>query len=201
MCAPLTVKVPPPPETMPDVVVPSPQLIVAAKSPAPLIVSVSVKVATSPLNTWLAFGLIVSPCPVRWSSSATAIDPLAVAWALSDGRVTLPLPVVLIGMDTPQVTPALLAAAAEPLVSRTADATFGMAEDGGFWLLGLRRPDRSLVTGIPGTAAGGAPAAGAGRLLLNRLASAGLRVALAPRLDIGVLSSQATGPVTVTRVP
>jgi len=53
-----------------------------------------------------------------------------IAWALADARVTLPLPVVLIGMDTPQVTPGLLAAAAEPLVSRSADATFGMAEDG-----------------------------------------------------------------------
>jgi len=32
---------------------------------------------------------------------------------------------------------------------------------------------------------GSAPAAGAGRVLLDRLASAGLRVALAPRLEIG----------------
>jgi glycosyltransferase A (GT-A) superfamily protein (DUF2064 family) len=72
-----------------------------------------------------------------------------IAWALSDARVTLPLPVVLIGMDTPQVTPELLAAAAEPLVSRTADATFGMAEDGGFWLLGLREVDPDLILGVP----------------------------------------------------
>ena len=43
-----------------------------------------------------------------------------IAWALADTRVTPPLPVVLIGMDTPQVTPELLAAAAEPLVSRSA---------------------------------------------------------------------------------
>src|SRR6185437_10780496 len=50
-----------------------------------------------------------------------------IAWALADARLTLPLPVVLIGMDTPQVTPGLLAAAAEPLVSRSADATFGLA--------------------------------------------------------------------------
>ena len=62
--------------------------------------------------------------------------------------MTLPLPVVLIGTDTPQVTPALLAAAAEPLVSRTADATFGMAEDGGFWLLGLRWVDPDLILGV-----------------------------------------------------
>ena len=72
-----------------------------------------------------------------------------IAWALADARVTLPLPVVLIGMDTPQVTPGLLAAAAEPLVSRTADATFGMAEDGGFWLLGLREVDPALILGVP----------------------------------------------------
>ena len=72
-----------------------------------------------------------------------------IAWALADARVTLPLPVVLIGMDTPQVTPELLAAAAEPLVSRTADATFGMAEDGGFWLLGLREVDPDLILGVP----------------------------------------------------
>ena len=72
-----------------------------------------------------------------------------IAWALADARVTLPLPVVLIGMDTPQVTPGLLAAAAEPLVSKTADATFGMAEDGGFWLLGLREVDPALILGVP----------------------------------------------------
>src|SRR5262249_60974756 len=28
-----------------------------------------------------------------------------IAWALADARVTLPLPVVLIGMDTPQAAP------------------------------------------------------------------------------------------------
>jgi glycosyltransferase A (GT-A) superfamily protein (DUF2064 family) len=77
-----------------------------------------------------------------------------IAWALADARVTLPLPVVLIGMDTPQVTPDLLAAAAGPLVSRSADATFGMAEDGGFWLLGLREVDPDLILGRPDVPAG-----------------------------------------------
>ena len=96
-----------------------------------------------------------------------------IAWALADARVALPLPVVLIGMDTPQVTPGLLAAAAEPLVSRSADATFGMAEDGGFWLLGLRevdppsswRPD--APAGHRGQAAGPAPAASRSRCCPN----------------------------------
>jgi hypothetical protein len=48
-------------------------------------------------------------------------------------------------------------------------------------LLGLPRPDRSLVVGIPAPHEAGGPG---GRLLLDRLASAGLRVALAPRLDV-----------------
>src|SRR5205814_1318901 len=99
-----------------------------------------------------------------------------IAWALSDARVTLPLPVVLIGMDTPQVTPELLAAAAEPLVSRTADATFGMAEDGGFWLLGLREVDPGLILGVPMSQPDTGPKQ------LARLEQAGLRVTMLPQL-------------------
>jgi rSAM/selenodomain-associated transferase 1 len=99
-----------------------------------------------------------------------------IAWALSDTRVTLPLPVVLIGMDTPQVTPALLAAAIEPLVSRTADATFGMAEDGGFWLLGLREVDPALILGVPMSQSD------TGSRQLARLEQAGLRVRMLPEL-------------------
>jgi uncharacterized protein len=99
-----------------------------------------------------------------------------IAWALSDARVTLPLPVVLIGMDTPQVTPELLAAAAEPLVSRTADATFGMAEDGGFWLLGLREVDPDLILGVPMSKGDTGPRQ------LARLERAGLRITMLPEL-------------------
>ena len=99
-----------------------------------------------------------------------------IAWALSDARVTLPLPVVLIGMDTPQVTPDLLAAAAEPLVARTADATFGLAEDGGFWLLGMRELDPGLILGVPMSQPDTGPRQ------LARLRQAGRRVHLLPEL-------------------
>jgi uncharacterized protein len=99
-----------------------------------------------------------------------------IAWALADTRVTLPLPVVLIGMDTPQVTPGLLAAAIEPLVSRAADATFGMAEDGGFWMLGLREVDPALILGVPMSQ----PDTGSRQLA--RLEQAGLRVQMLPEL-------------------
>ena len=99
-----------------------------------------------------------------------------IAWALADARASCPAPLVLIGMDTPQVTPALLAAAAGPLISGAADATFGLAEDGGFWLLGLRRLDPALVFGVPMSQ----PDTGAHQLA--RLHAAGLRVRMAPEL-------------------
>jgi glycosyltransferase A (GT-A) superfamily protein (DUF2064 family) len=86
------------------------------------------------------------------------------------------LPMVLIGMDTPQVTPELLAQAARPLVSRTADAVFGPAADGGYWLLGLRAPDPSLLVGVPMSRPD------TGRAQLGRLAAGGLRVAMLPEL-------------------
>ena len=56
-------------------------------------------------------------------------------------------PALLIGMDTPQVTPDLLT-----VDWQAADAVFGPAEDGGFWALGLRVPDPALLRGcqVPG---------------------------------------------------
>jgi len=57
-------------------------------------------------------------------------------------------PVVQIGMDTPQVTPALLADAAGQL--RPGRGVLGPAHDGGWWLLGLSRPAvAQVLTGIP----------------------------------------------------
>jgi uncharacterized protein len=120
-----------------------------------------------------------------------------VAGAFADAYAAAALPMLLVRADVGAVTPDMLADAAWSLVSGEADAAFGPAADGGFWLLGLQRPDRSLVAGLPDQAAGGA-----GRLLLDRLAAAGLRVALAPRLPAGPdPAGQDTGPVTVTRVP
>ena len=48
------------------------------------------------------------------------------------------LPVVQIGMDTPQVSADLLADCATALLST--DAVLGMARDGGWWVLGLTDP-------------------------------------------------------------
>jgi glycosyltransferase A (GT-A) superfamily protein (DUF2064 family) len=89
---------------------------------------------------------------------------------------------LLIRADTLDITPDMLADAARSLVSGEADAVYGPASDGGVWLLGLKRPDRSLVVGIPEPSPDNTVRPD--RLLLDRLASAGLRVALAPRREI-----------------
>ncbi|MEU5882142.1 TIGR04282 family arsenosugar biosynthesis glycosyltransferase [Spirillospora sp. NPDC047279] len=83
-------------------------------------------------------------------------------------------PLVLIGMDTPQVSLLLLQQAAHAL--RAHDAVYGPAEDGGFWLLGLRRPDAGLIRGVPMSRPD------TGRVQLGRLRAAGLSVALLPEL-------------------
>lgn len=53
-----------------------------------------------------------------------------------------PGPVVIVGTDIPQITPARIAAAFRALGG--ADAAVGPAEDGGYWLIGLRRSPRLL---------------------------------------------------------
>ncbi|WP_243869140.1 TIGR04282 family arsenosugar biosynthesis glycosyltransferase [Streptomyces liangshanensis] len=58
-------------------------------------------------------------------------------------------PAVLLGMDTPQVTPELLEPALAPDAWLGCDAWFGPAVDGGFWALGLAVPDPSLLLGVP----------------------------------------------------
>lgn len=92
-------------------------------------------------------------------------ERLAAAFAGCDG------PALLIGMDTPQVTPALLT-----VDFAGCDAYFGPAEDGGFWALGLAHPDPELLRGVPMST----PATGA--VQRARLAVAGLRVRDLPRL-------------------
>ena len=57
-------------------------------------------------------------------------------------------PALVIGTDSPQVEPGSIAAAFAALGS--ADAVFGPADDGGYWLIGLarRRPAPDLFSGV-----------------------------------------------------
>jgi hypothetical protein len=109
---------------------------------------------------WLPAGFDVVP-----QCGGPLDERLAAAFAAVRG------PALLIGMDTPQVTPALLT-----VDWSGADAWFGPAADGGFWALGLRVPDPALLRGVPMST----PDTGA--VQRARLLAAGLRVADLPQL-------------------
>jgi glycosyltransferase A (GT-A) superfamily protein (DUF2064 family) len=70
-------------------------------------------------------------------------ERLAGAFAAATG------PAFLVGMDTPQVTPALIEASASALAGPEVDAVLGRAEDGGYWAIGLVRPDERAFRGVP----------------------------------------------------
>jgi len=72
------------------------------------------------------------------------------AGAFADSGAT---PAVLVGMDTPQVTGGLLAAAVESLCEEGTDAVLGPASDGGYWAIGLRESDPRIFHGVPMSAA------------------------------------------------
>jgi len=93
---------------------------------------------------------------------------LAAAWAVAAGAG------VQIGMDTPQVTAGLLDDALAALDSTS--AALGLAADGGWWAIALRRPDRRVFAGLPMSTAGTGAAQHA------RLVALGLSVTELPTL-------------------
>jgi len=83
-------------------------------------------------------------------------------------------PTILIGMDTPQLRAADLAAAfAWP---DDVDVWFGPASDGGYWAIGMREPRGELIRGIPMSRDD------TGARQLARLHGADLRVGVLPTL-------------------
>jgi glycosyltransferase A (GT-A) superfamily protein (DUF2064 family) len=111
---------------------------------------------------WLPDGFEVVPqCPGGLD------ERLAHAFGLCEG------PALLVGMDTPQLTVELLGTGLE---LSEGEATFGPADDGGFWALGLAEPDPSLLRGVPMSV----PETGA--IQRHRLLRAGLAVRHLPVL-------------------
>lgn len=78
----------------------------------------------------------------------TGLLDARLAAAFDDSWAHQQLPMLLIGMDTPQLTPELLTEALEQLLNPGVDAVLGLADDGGWWGLGLRRPHPDLILGI-----------------------------------------------------
>ena len=101
-----------------------------------------------------------------------------IAGAFEDAGKTGPPDTIalLIGMDTPQVTGRLLSDAIDTLAMPGSDAVLGLAEDGGWWALGLREADESLLLGVPMSTSV------TGRAQYERLVTSGLGVTFLPCL-------------------
>ncbi|MGH9223525.1 MAG: TIGR04282 family arsenosugar biosynthesis glycosyltransferase [Acidimicrobiales bacterium] len=100
---------------------------------------------------------------------------LAHAWSVAGG------PGVQIGMDTPQVTSGALDCALGVLdgdagAGAAAGAVLGHTADGGWWAIGLRRPDPAVFLGVPMSTEG------TGRCQEARLRALGLDVRLLAEL-------------------
>jgi uncharacterized protein len=123
-----------------------------------------------PIGSWLPPAFSVMP------QRGDGLDQRLAA-AFYDAQLHSDLPVLLVGMDTPQLSPELLSRCGAPLLAPGGpDAVLGMATDGGWWALGLRRARSSLLHGVPMSTSG------TGAAQLERLQSAGLRIQLLPEL-------------------
>lgn len=122
---------------------------------------------------WLPAGMPVAP-QVTGGLDAR----LGAAFDLVRGE-----PALLVGMDTPQLTAALLAPAVAGLAR---GAAFGPAADGGWWALGLAAADGDLLRGVSTSRQD------TGRVQRARLVAAGLRVTDLPVLrDVDTASDAA----------
>lgn len=151
------------------------QLLVLAKEPLPgraktrlvpaLLPAQAAAVAYASLADTLAVATVVGAArctvvldgvPGDWLPAGCAVLPqragdlgARLAGAYRDAYAALPVPMLLIGMDTPQVTPDLLRGALAALLAPGADAVLGPADDGGWWALGVRAPVDGLFDGVP----------------------------------------------------
>jgi hypothetical protein len=96
--------------------------------------------------------LVFEGNPDRWRPPGFELLPqrgaglaerLAAAFEDTDG------PALLIGMDTPQLIPELLADGLRALTDPDTDAVLGPALDGGYWSIGLKRPSRAVFDDVP----------------------------------------------------
>jgi uncharacterized protein len=123
--------------------------------------------------------LALDGTPGRWLPAGFEVLPQrgeGLAERLAHAFADLAEGGLLIGMDTPQITPALLATSLRALDSPEVEAVLGPALDGGWWSIGLSAPDPAVFLGVPmSTSATGAAQHA-------RLRDLGLRTAPLPSL-------------------
>jgi len=174
------------------------QVVVLAKSPVPGRVKTRLTPPYSPaqaadlalaalVDTLRAAGgaavrrclLVLDGEPGDWLPDGVEVRPQRgdllderITCALADAYAGLPVPVLLVGMDTPQVTSEDLERAVDHLLRDGTDAVLGHAEDGGYWAIGVRHPRPEHVLGVPMSRDD------TGSRQLEQLQSLGLRVRL-----------------------
>jgi uncharacterized protein len=95
-------------------------------------------VLEGPPGDWVPDGFEVHP-----QRSGGLGDRLAGAFAAAGE------PAFLVGMDTPQISVDHIERGVAALERPTVDAVLGLAPDGGYWAIGLRRPDERVFAGVP----------------------------------------------------
>jgi len=87
---------------------------------------------------WLPAGFTVVA-----QQGGTLADRLTAAWEHSGG------PALQIGMDTPQVSGRILDTAMSTLDKSPRGAVLGLAQDGGWWAIGMMQPAPRVFSGVP----------------------------------------------------
>lgn len=133
--------------------------------------------------------------PGPWLPSGWKVVPqpdggLDVRLAAAFTRARPDVPAFLVGMDTPQISGETVAAPLSSAARRGVDAWFGPAADGGFWALGLARPELAaqLLPGVPMSTDR------TGQVLSHRMEAAGLTVHRLPEL-VDVDTAETAGHV------
>jgi uncharacterized protein len=131
---------------------------------------------------WLE-GLLEGPTELPVIAQRAGGLGARIAGAFEDALAPLPgYPVsgadcaLLVGMDTPQLSSRLLSEAIDALRRPGSDAVLGLADDGGWWAMGLRTADDSLLLGVPMSSPE------TGQIQYDQLLASGLSVTLLPGL-------------------
>ena len=123
------------------------------------------------------------PPTLRVIAQRSGTFPDRLAGAIADSFVEAPLPVLLLGMDTPQVRASQIETAAHLLIRDDTDVVLGLAEDGGFWIIGTKRPIPGMFESVEMSTAR------TGQQQLARLASLGLHCRMLPvERDVDVVA-------------
>jgi len=84
--------------------------------------------------------------PPGWTVVAQTTGGLGAR--LDAAVVAIDGPALVVGMDTPQLTPELLERAWAQLLAPGTDAVLGPADDGGYWAIGVRAPRGGLFDDV-----------------------------------------------------